>query len=226
MTPLLQRQQVLRDMLAATAINFVVLHELGHIINGHLASGVYGHGVIDETAPEIDADVRLTRRTLEFDADAFAALHNLSVSGGGASNLDINSGSEIESALRLVVAGGSLAQLFFEFFDPGIEEDYRPRTHPPALIRLKMFCSLYPSLYERERERGSNWPDIDVPDVCSRMVAEREAALMAWSIPTSMVDIGIAEAMATPFLREVRARWAQIRPALQAAKLGTSNLAP
>ncbi len=116
-----EADQARSTLISQTATTFIVMHELGHLVNGHLASDVYASGAISETASDADLALALTRRALEYDADAFAVQHTLGVAQGLVGRPTFL-GAETTPAqlVQLVMIGIAVAQLYFEAFDPGL----------------------------------------------------------------------------------------------------------
>ena len=107
-------------------VEFIVLHELGHIINGHIRSKVLNHN---------DALERfLTHRTIELDADCFAiqtltgrALHESSSPNYVGYDLLKN------TRLRLLTFMTAVAVVIYMFEAHAREKagEYQTSTHPP-----------------------------------------------------------------------------------------------
>lgn len=126
---------------------WLINHEAGHILHGHFAiiSPLQSTiAMFEETVTEkTDSDWALTLRTLEMDADAFAAFAMLKyLSGicakGGAWGLDPSSSYDEQFFLFLVAASSMLSL-------SAIEEDFgsdqSKRSHPPFYVRMRMMVN-------------------------------------------------------------------------------------
>jgi hypothetical protein len=129
------------------AMQFLVMHELGHIVRGHIAhqvSKIKGSGTgnmfIDSTAEELTAEkqVNLEKQALEFDADVFAAFHGVAASYQLAGSID---SKEKKQALQVWVS--SIYSLFRLMSSKRSNTtDLINYTHPPAGLRMIMSLDL------------------------------------------------------------------------------------
>lgn len=214
-------------LISQTATTFIVMHELGHLVNGHLASGIYANGALSETATETDPDLALTRRALEYDADAFAVQHTLGIARGWVGRPTIFAAETTPAQfVHLVMAGIATAQLFFEAFDPALDQPFTLRTHPPAWIRLYNAMAMFDAVHARDMKTPP-WRDVDIRRLNELTLLGREIALSGSGVPMMEEALGgaAASALMSSFTDEVRARWLELRPRLTAAKLGMHNLA-
>ncbi|MBU2936187.1 MULTISPECIES: hypothetical protein [Pacificibacter] len=126
---------------------WLINHEAGHILHGHFAIISPQQSTIamfEETASEkTDSDWALTLRTLEMDADAFAAVATLRYlsalnAKGGAWGLAPSSSYDEQFFLFLLVASSMLSL-------SAIEKDFgsvqSKRSHPPFYIRMRMMAN-------------------------------------------------------------------------------------
>lgn len=215
-------------LISQTATTFIVMHELGHLVNGHLASGIYASGAISETAADADFDLALTRRALEYDADAFAVQHTLGVASGLIGRPTFLSAETTPAQLvQLVMIGIAVAQLYFEAFDPGLDQPLAQRTHPPAWIRQYNAMAMFDAIHARDM-KAPPWRDVEVRRLNELALIGREIALSDSGVPMIAEALGggpAASTLLSEFSNAVRARWLELRPRLTAAKLGAHNLA-
>lgn len=215
-------------LISQTATTFIVMHELGHVVNGHLASGIYATGVISETAEDANLDLALTRRALEYDADAFAVQHTLGVACGllGRSSV-LGPNTNPAELVQLVMIGIAVAQLYFEAFDPGLSQPLSKRTHPPAWVRQYNAMAMFDAIHARDMKTPL-WRDLEIRRLNELALLGREIALSDAGVPIIAEALGGGPAARTylsEFTEAARARWSELRPRLTVAKLGTHNLA-
>lgn len=117
--------------LCLMALKFVVQHELGHLLNGHVgyleALGTPGL----EVAPPSDAMGALERQTLEWDADALATKFTIFTT------LEESDEDPRPLKERLLMWAISVYTFFHVLYgtDPGALDF--SRSHPPPSVRLK-----------------------------------------------------------------------------------------
>jgi hypothetical protein len=213
-------------LISQIATTFIVMHEIGHLVNGHLASGAYANGAISETAAEADANLALTRRALEYDADAFAVQHTLGIARGLVGRPTIL-GDETTPAqlIQLVMAGIATAQLFFEAFDPGSDPPLTQRTHPPAWVRLYNAMAMFDAIHARDM-KSPPWRNLDIRRLNELVLLGREIALSDSGVPIMEEALnGTVPILMSSFTDEVRTRWLELRPRLMASKMGVPSLA-
>jgi hypothetical protein len=133
-----------------TAMNFLLLHELGHIRNGHLLyffSGAAGQLTEAEAFPRGQVD-HLPRHTLENDADSHAIAHGVNEAIGftGSTRSDDR---KLSKALYATPETSLLAYLLpiyalFRCFGgrPWTADTIWSGTHPPAAMRQYLIAPL------------------------------------------------------------------------------------
>lgn len=202
------------------ALSSIALHEIGHVVNGHLALFPGARDVVLSEAelPEV-ADEMLTRRALEFDADAFAAQHTVRLAMADASDPQPGEDRRAEAWLGLFIA-----HLIFEIYDP---PDSESTPHQSAAIRLRHSIGIL-MLVETLRSEAIGDP-VPTSKPFWDQVLRREQALSHFRLRSrhfvEYAATGVRDQHGR-WAAQMLARWALIRPDLTKLKDGIHNLAP
>lgn len=226
------------DALATATLESLVLHELGHIRNGHFACVTGGHG-LTELAPAGGFEMAsLTAHTLEMDADSHAVIHTMNrqfsywqrlagmspdpATTNGAMLLGLF-GSQ-ERTLRTCLF---IFYVLFRFLGPA---KWTPDTlwssrHPPAFLRAQMTTGMVDAVLQR-----AGWTALagqHLATLSANCTLEIELALcrlfwrqsdvMSWMEPTAQAIGG--------YTRLLNEEWTRLHGLLDANKLG-GKLAP
>lgn len=217
--------------LSQIAFNFIVLHELGHIINGHLRSGVLNGMSITEHLTEPEKDLLLTRRTLEMDADCFAIQECINLcyiiaergSDHWIGRLYVK---DFETAFLTLSACVTTIICSFDANYSGRAGRFAHRSHPPAYIRQWICGAAAMTVCEKRVALGNGPAPIDFENL--------------WSSGAAGVHLAISDLGRCAFDRKEHKkwhravkvhdtanlkRWAKLRPILEQAKFGTHSLA-
>ncbi|WP_337186078.1 hypothetical protein [Phenylobacterium sp.] len=205
----------------------VLLHELGHILNGHLGMmGGVGQALEEQAALD-NPDLRVTRQTLEFDADCFAAVQTLDMfaHGYGIPPLLAPLCSSRDVATRIGVA---VVNLMFRSFDTGgawtPDALVTASSHPPARMRSALAREVLAAAVCRAL--GVTPESAALNYLLPPMLAIEESQLFI-SHETEWVSTLEAQSHdAALYLSRVLRRWARIRPRLTQYKIGSQGLAP
>ncbi|MGR9426497.1 hypothetical protein [Rhizobium leguminosarum] len=218
-----------RNRLALSALEWLVLHEFGHIVNGHLALGetISGMTYILENDPKNDRDKHITDQALEFDADCFANQFALRRALGRPLP-----GETADAADRGELIGRRFKSYVFaimaiirgfdrERFDV---ETLFNSDHPPGGVRMGYLLDQIAAF-----ESGGNidFSGIDVKDIAAKTAVSVERAIWeATGIHGNGGNLWAAMNVSEEQFRlPVLSRWAKIHPALNAAKLNPFKLA-
>lgn len=216
---------------------FITYHELGHIINGHLRIGRVKNGSISEISNDsaevsLTKDDKLTIRTLEFDADAFAVQHTLmaickfpATNPGNPISLQVTGPLE---AIQLTAAGISFAMMCLQAFSwrSSAVLTFADDTHPPTDLRVLNAMAQCTHIAESFIEKN----DLP-PGSFHKATLEGKAAVELSLCEITGVNFDIENMLnwARLSIEHNHAslkRWAELRPALMKVKYGKANLAP
>lgn len=205
-------------------IRFIAFHELGHIVNGHAKSGISKRFNISEDQDLSRNDDLLTRRTLEYDADSFAAHHLLQMNLFRSNPRETAHGEhfEIVRSLILSAVGPYSVMCSLDTSLPKLQQ-----AHPPAPARMTYLRKMLKNYLPFMREIGISVPLRGLEIVEHSILATENAiaeigdsasfdaeALAYWRLVATQQEVLMAQ------------RWAKIRPTLMKARLGTHELAP
>jgi len=206
------------------SFEWLVLHEYGHILNGHLAVGLNVSGIrmIVEVLPDRDEDELKTSHTLEYDADQFATLQSLQLwlKRGGDGLAPIDDPVGVDQRIAVSMAGIYLMTRAFDDRTYGDTDLFR-NDHPPGSVRAQFAGGLLATLWE------SNPAKSRVVGVATDVLLGLEIAVAeATGIKPNAANILMAlKWVDSGYMDTLWRRWARLRPLLQKSKLGTHNLA-
>ncbi|MGO8079919.1 hypothetical protein [Rhizobium leguminosarum] len=215
--------------LTSMALEWLVLHELGHIVNGHLAMGGSANDLryILEENPSASQDENLTGQALEVDADCFANQHCLHRSLNRPNILDDSAAHEAD-----LLAGRLKAYLFsflsilrsFEHSPFAIETMFH-FDHPPGGIRMNYLLA---QMLAIENEGKVNFKGVDLAEAAAATTAALERSIsQATGINSQGGNfLSVISLSDDAFRKPVLSRWAKIYPELNAVKLTPGKLAP
>lgn len=211
------------------AFEWLVLHELGHIVNGHLANGSTLNGLtyILEDDPSTSRDDNLTRLALEVDADCFANLFAMQSamrrplpmerSDATASELVEHRAKAYVFALMTIIRGFDDAPFDVEtLFDS---------DHPPGGLRMAYLTTHIAAMMVEER---ISCHGVDVARLAAEVVEAVEIAIdQATGIQGHGGNFVHAYRIGwDPFHVPVLSRWARLYDGLNKVKLNPYRLAP
>jgi hypothetical protein len=211
-------RRCLANLLAKYALEFLIAHELAHVIRGHVRLTVNDRLIQIEERGYEDAHPRqddcLLRHALEMDADAFATVQGIK----NVSNRTIRSDSELELLCDRVTALNYWlfsTHCLFRLFEPTkVELDRLCTTsHPPARIRQSWVNESCIALCDDGRieiEPATFWnisneTTLNVDDSITR-IAPNAGPLDEASIT--------AERAVDEHMDRIREKWCEIRPEL------------
>lgn len=144
---------------AALTFNFVMMHELGHLCNGHLewiARNQRFAFIAEVASQRATPSNGMERETSKWDADSFALGNILAwateprlttVEGRGVWDIPAsNTIATVENGVHCVLAALFICANFFSVGDPSDLRDPAPRSHPRPAARL---YSAYSSVLHR-----------------------------------------------------------------------------
>jgi hypothetical protein len=208
-------------VLVASTISVVICHELTHIFHGHLDFALTT-GSISERHLPAERDSRLTRQTLELDADA-GAIRNAAASFSEGPNPASYARyiSSPDASLKLVAVGAwclfKISELIYSASD-NWQEEY---THPPAYVRS--FFSGGAVAQTRTLIGGDLFESIEEIAGPAFLYGEQSfIALTGDSVAAREFENRLPEIH--NFMKLFRARWAKIRPDLMRSKVGNRGL--
>lgn len=217
------------SLLLGTSFQWLVYHELGHIINGHLHLRLAGTNDAFEAVELMFASDRLdnniTMHTLEMDADAFAAQRVvfplLQLPREAIPNCAM-----LESPERKLKAFYVAMYTMMRTFDNGawkLADLYR-YTHPPGMIRAVSLGSWGFAFAEKLTLDLPPEKWIEFSSGAARVV---EGALQKEKNPFILSELsGFFPDGFTAYTKRKLARWAKIRPELEPHVLGGRLAAP
>lgn len=231
------------DALCTQAFEFLVLHELGHIRNGHLSAVPGKNGLAELTPVGAWEAASLTRQTLEMDADSHAVVHTLRnafiLSMEVARLAPTLNAAEPDHALLLAMYGShgrtlrtclTVYYVLFRLLSPAAwtADTLWSRSHPPAMLRLLMMLGVIdgkarltpdPAIAALSGER--------LASIVGRLAVELELGLCRVfgidSDPLAVLEPSLRALGA--YQHQLLVEWARLHPALDKAKLG-GKLAP
>jgi hypothetical protein len=223
-------RKVASTVLTDIAFDYLVLHELGHIRNGHLFLNLTANQIIEVEPPSHDQDSSLTRQTLEMDADSHAVLRGLNSlfrRTGAAFTGPYKEALTIIHKTRQLNVSLYLTAIYvlFRIFEqkPWQAEGVWLSTHPPASMRLFMnFMTIYSAAAQAKDEETLRL----LPNLVGSTINSVEQSMNALSsVKQTYFGLGQAIKSYPTYMPLLERRWAELYPKLEAAKLG-ANLAP
>lgn len=221
-------QGALIKTLTWVGVNFIANHELAHIVNGHLGSGLVG-SMLTEDRQVAEPDELQINRTIEYDADSLGiqlTLHYfLDWVGRAGESTEFLKG-ELD-LVHTIFAGVDMAMCAIEAIQHYPLEDFHSYTHPPAIFRLWGVSSVVQNACRLLRARGlfslSDSIIYDALDHVTRAIewAIADRAQVAPD-PETLVK---AASLYGGHDAELHKCWARIRPGLEKQKLGHHKLA-
>lgn len=222
--------KTLCSQIAYGAIEWLVYHELGHIINGHLELGKELNDLtfILEDDPSEERDENLTSQALEVDADCFATwlLLQLRLQSPVAIEESRPSTSDAEKELlRLRCFVFGVFAIVRGFDDHPFDEDTMfDSDHPPGVIRMNYMLDLvanttieYKFPYKAKKILEAA---LDTVVALEQSIAQATGTKGGGRNVLTALELGWE-----PFNVPVLSRWAKLYPILEKFKLGTGKLA-
>jgi hypothetical protein len=225
--------------LVGVGLDFIVHHELAHLLNGHVdyLSPSAGMQIIDESDQLVPAKVNITRYALEFDADASAV--SLSLQRGldlvNRISAAIDSDRRIlkDVGLKTIYANAEtyvyhfsfVVYVFFRLFYRGSGSIFSSDFHPAPQVRLWWtLCTVSTAQLLQK---------FDLPELTSAVAAhgaldaEKAIAIIIGRTPDlEMIQSGMRQGSPhTDLASRIREEWARIRPLLEPFSRG-GKLAP
>jgi hypothetical protein len=202
-------------------VEFIVLHELGHTINGHIRSGIRNN--IDKL------EESLTRRTTELDADCFAVkeLIRRAIQDSSSPNyIGYNLTNNTRSRLLTFMTAVAVVIYAFEANAWQKAGEYQTSTHPPAYIRNWACSAAAVAVVDLWTSRGmepiSDFDELSQRALYGTFLAIAELGRCGFDREEFYRWHSVVVAHDTANL----IRWAQVRPTLEAFKYGSHALAP
>lgn len=203
----------------------LVFHELGHIINGH--NGLASLGAMAELAvPSVRMEQLRRLRTLEFDADAFAAKEMLRFFDGRQSQIAQHLCTSADDHLRFAAISTLVCFATFtagQPYDPSWADTRT--THPAALDRLRGAAATIFTVIQEGRPESTD-EAIAEEIVHPSFIAVLASLAMVCQYNIEVIDAPETLASFDRYSDEMRSCWAELRPLLMQTKLGDHNLAP
>ncbi|MGR9190090.1 hypothetical protein [Rhizobium leguminosarum] len=218
-----------RRYLEFMATEWLVMHEIGHIVNGHLAVGSTANGLtyILEQDPAADRDYNITSQALEVDADCFANMFCLQYSLGRPLDVEKDEASQDEILVaRLKPYLFSMLSVLRSFDHAPLKvETLFDSDHPPGCIRMSYLLA---QMLTMQSETTIDFKGANLVEVGGLTAVTLERAI---SQATGINSQGgnFLPAVSIPdevFRKPVLSRWARIYPELNAIKLTPFKLAP
>jgi hypothetical protein len=230
--PLCAQRQHFTVNLTTLAFHFLVMHEIGHVRNGHLDMlqnlGVQGLAEITSARMESPIDP-LLRQALEIDADAYAASRSIEyaiqrtcIDPGAlvpAAEAFGHAYGDDERALRTLAYAIYVLFRIFVHGDPALDNFVTSR-HPPSWIRLRCifdnFCSVVGELTGR-RVSQETFCDyvfesiVDAEESIARI--SRRSVDLSWAM--AAFDPDNSHVAATGYLGRVSDEWGAIHRELE-----------
>lgn len=211
---------------------FIVFHELGHIVNGHIRLKNNKKGMIAEDITEKDKDKILTIRTLEYDADAFAIQKTIIFICQFPDFFPENPISLLltspSMAIKFISSSIYLSLICLEFYcgRDNYDVNYEFDTHPPSLLRnlnAMAQCRLVVNKF-LEPDKSS---DLSFDEVILQSHAAMELSLCQLTgLNLDLQNVIEWAEISVSHNADSLRRWAEIRPELMALRYGKAELAP
>lgn len=217
--------------LSQFCIEFIMLHELGHIVNGHLRSGVLSTGYIGESDAHFDEDIYLNSRCIEFDADCFAVQLCLRLAVFRPEMSDPKwvgypLAQKVDLSVLSMLAAISIVIFSMESNYVGPPGVFHDKTHPPAVLRNWTALRTAIAVLNKIQE-DFGLIEFNITDVVTRAHVGVFLAISELSgCGLDYADLEIWDDVAKEHETLNLKRWAKLRPKLAMAKFGTHNLAP
>lgn len=220
----------LRKEQAKTAFKWLILHEVAHIINGHMEYGRSLNGLtfIVEDGPDESLDENLTSQTLEMDADSFATMMSIQHRMSGTSVLEEYHGTvwperRIEDCIRSYAFGVFSMIRGFDF-SAFTKEEIWSSDHPPGGMRIKNMNGLIATMSLSDRFPLVNEEVVD--SIIASVTALENSISEATGIKSRGGNYTAAfEVSWEEYNQRILARWAKLYPTLNARKLSPAKLA-
>jgi hypothetical protein len=210
------------------SVMFIAHHELAHIANGHLSSGLIGTALAEDRQTSTP-DTLQVLRTLEFDADALGVQLTLNYTFGALGNAG-DSTEFVKDELDVthtVFAGVYIAMCVIEAVQIDNLKDFHDYTHPPAILRLFAVSSAAQSAARMlATGRFISLSEKAVYDALNNVTRAIEWAIgdRAQAAPDPETLIA-AVTLQHSHDADLYKCWARIRPRLDRCKLGLHKLA-
>lgn len=214
-----QTRAIIADYMINITLTYLLRHEFGHIVNGHLDYCQKAKGLFNIAEKDKPSDDPRFSQTLEMDADSYATNEAI---------FDILkfSGKSIESMPKeLEVFIDRKEHLFLHIFC--IYASFRllssplnninkakTYTHPPAVIRQALILSNIATIFEKENY-GITMSE--AADICLKATQNVESAFANISTSTLEYDT-ITSAFTKPavtYTRNIFYNWQNVRPVLE-----------
>ncbi|MGV2169750.1 hypothetical protein ACQZ40_25675 [Agrobacterium sp. 16-172Ci] len=222
--------KILCTQIAYGAIEWLLYHELGHIINGHLELGKEFNGLtfILEDDPSDERDDNLTSQALEYDADCFATwlLLQLRLQTPVAIEEIRPSPSEAEKELlrlRCFVFGVSAIVRGFDDHPFDVSTIFNS-DHPPGVIRMNYMIGLV-AITELENKFPYKAEEIAEAALATVLALEQSISQATGTEDGRKNVLTALELAWEHFNVPVHVRWAELYPTLDKYKMGSGKLA-
>jgi hypothetical protein len=223
-------RRVAANNAARIAFDFLILHELGHVRNGHLPLLNTSRQIVELEAPPAEQDIALTYQTLEMDADSHAVVHGINeIMRLAGAKFQGPHGNELaaifasqQTSLSLYLAA---VYGLFRLFDRGLWQADRlwSSTHPPAAMRQHMIHSTVYAVVERAQDHALL---AQLPDLTAKVVGDVERGIAnVTGIKRRPEGLLLAIERFPAYWPLLSDRWSSLHPKLDMLKLG-GNLAP
>lgn len=182
----------LADALALSAFDFLIMHEIVHIVRGQSrflppASASFFEGLEEGgmlSSRNLAAEKPFLRQILELEADCFAASASATQFGGLKQMIPLwrEWTDEIEEVQNLWLISLALLFSFLDAWSTGSARE--TRTHPPAGVRLLGAATTFFDTVVPKFEGGEdieNWPE-EAQQVGSKVYSALEQAAHLWEV--------------------------------------------
>ena len=199
--------------LSVASFNFLLFHEIGHIFDGHLASGLTLSAYISESRAIVGDNTKLlTEQALEFDADMFGMSTAMQCALREEQPEYCTTFLRTpEQTCRFAIVGAYSAMKIFDAVFAYNPEWATSSTHPAAWFRMKYIAAAATVVAATALRRN---PAELKDDLATNGPANVEIAFINMTNDTSVFD-RLGDHPFEPILE----RFLEIRPALMAVKL-------
>ncbi len=204
-------------------MNFIIFHEFGHIIRGHVGYvNQFNYNTIEEIDSAIKPVEPLTYRTLEMDADSFAVNHMFLI---GIQYLNVHNLSHPFNLLykdiptflsNFIFSIYCLFKLFeIEEFNPAIANNL---NHPPPSIRISLILDNVASLLEHHQI--ANQDDLIKQILYSVVEAENAFSSIRYFSNNSSSLFFSNHAKSEEYVNEILLNWKNVYPLIEPFAFG------
>ena len=206
-------------------INFLIFHELGHIVRGHVGycANRFNYSTLNEVQNADSKLDPLMSRTFEMDADSFAVNHAFIIGMNRIANTDtlhfpeaLIFKDEATFLSKFIFATYCLFKLFeFEDFNPGTVQNL---SHPPPSVRVSMIVNNIIVLLNHHKIKNIDY----ITDRMRNSIVEAEKAFSEIRyVKNNTSEVFFSNHVkAVSYIKQITENWNNVRPLLEPYAFG------